>query len=94
MQIVVSASGLELGAIVKGIWPSTAVTYRHEIWTALRGLAVRLGAAMLRQSSVTVERFWAAALGIGTVSALSYTQLGTNMLSKIFSTGNPNFLSA
>jgi putative peptidoglycan lipid II flippase len=42
---------------------------------------------MLRQSSVAVERFWAAALGVGTVSALSYTQLGTNMLSKIFSTG-------
>lgn len=83
-QIAVSALGFRL--TVRGMWPALTAGYRYRIWSVLRGLTLRFGGALLRQSSVTVERFWSAYLGVGAVSALSYAQMGVNTLSNIFST--------
>jgi len=83
-QIAVSALGL--GLATKDVWPIMTVNYGHEIWSVLRGLAVRWAGALLRQSSIAVERFWAAHFGVGSVSAVSYAQMGVNNLSSIFST--------
>lgn len=83
IQVVVSALGLKL--TLKNVWPGLTLSHKHEIWSVLRGLAIRLSGALLRQSSPTVERFWSANLVAGTVSALSYAQMGANILSRIFS---------
>jgi len=85
IQIIVSASGL--GLTLLDMRPTTVSSHRHEIWSVLRGVAIRLTGSLLRQSSITIERFWSAPLGIGAVSALSYAQMGTNVQSNIFSTG-------
>jgi putative peptidoglycan lipid II flippase len=83
LQIGLSALGLEWET--RALGSVGATSYRSEIWTPLQALTVRLGAALLRQSSATVERFWSAFLDTGTVSSLSYAQMGVNMLSKVFS---------
>ncbi len=83
LQIGVSALGLEW--VTKELGLVGATGYRSEIWAPLRGLTARVGAALLRESSVTVERFWSASLDTGTISSLSYAQMGANMLSKVFS---------
>jgi peptidoglycan biosynthesis protein MviN/MurJ (putative lipid II flippase) len=83
LQIGVSAFGIEW--VTRKVGSVVATGYRREIWTPLRGLTARLGAALLRQSSVTVERFWSASLETGTISSLSYAQMGANMLSRVFS---------
>jgi putative peptidoglycan lipid II flippase len=59
---------------------------RTGIGATFQGLGMRFGAALARQSNITVERFWTANLTAGTVSALSYAQMGVNTLSRIFST--------
>ncbi len=58
---------------------------RADIGATFWGFSLRFGAALARQSNVTFERFWAANLATGTVSALSYAQMTVNMLSKVFS---------
>jgi putative peptidoglycan lipid II flippase len=84
VQTALSACGLKL--IPGGIRPAVAAQHRREIGSAVRGLGIRLGGALLRESSTTVERFWSALLEVGTISALSYAQMGTNLLSNVFST--------
>jgi len=83
-QVIVSALGFRL--TFRNVWPVLMLSHKHQIWSVLRGLVIRLSGALLRQSSATVERFWSADLVAGTVSALSYAQMGANILSRIFST--------
>ncbi len=82
-QILVSAIGVQWRVRLSG-WESDA-GYWREIGATLRGLGIRFGAALARQSSVTFERFWTANLAIGVLSALSYAQMGVNVMSRIFS---------
>ena len=84
VQTALSASGLRLTP--GGIRPAVTAQYRREIGSAVRGLAIRLGGALLRESSTTVERFWSALLEVGTISALSYAQTSVNLMSNVFST--------
>jgi len=84
LQIAVSAWGLRWMA--KDMWPLLTADHRRLVWPVFRGLAIRFGGALLRETNVTVERFWSANLGTGLLSALSYAHSGANMWS--------NFLSA
>ena len=84
VQATVSVLGLERNT--RALWPPVALGHGKRIYSALSGLAVRLGGSLLRQGSTIMERFWSASLKVGTLSALSYAQMGSNMLSTVFST--------
>ncbi len=83
VQILISSIGVRWHNRLSG-WVINA-GYRREIQRTMGGVGIRFGAALARQSSVTIERFWTANLAIGTISALSYAQMGVNVLSKVFS---------